>query len=137
MPVIILERIPLPSLRTYTSFSVLLLSCAVFYAYQCVRTFETDPPNPANVNIGETHTENNVGNIDTTELLNDPDVAREPIPNHDFDIHLPYENFWWNVFFVLTSEVWCIWVGNFYGIPDDLSLHLHVPVPGSICPQMI
>ncbi|XP_064610639.1 E3 ubiquitin-protein ligase AMFR-like [Liolophura sinensis] len=42
MPVIILDRIPLPSLQAYTAFSVLLLSCALFYTHQIVSNVETD-----------------------------------------------------------------------------------------------
>lgn len=34
MPIILLERIPLPSLRTYTAISVGLLSFSVYYAAQ-------------------------------------------------------------------------------------------------------
>ena len=34
MPLLLLERIPLPSLRTYTAISVGLLSLSVYYAVQ-------------------------------------------------------------------------------------------------------
>lgn len=34
MPVILLDRLPLPSLRVYTAVSVLLLSASVYYAVQ-------------------------------------------------------------------------------------------------------
>lgn len=34
MPVILLDRLPLPSLRAYTIISVGLLSCSVYYAVQ-------------------------------------------------------------------------------------------------------
>lgn len=34
MPVILLDRLPLPSLRAYTVISVVLLSCSVYYAVQ-------------------------------------------------------------------------------------------------------
>lgn len=113
MPVILLERIPLPSLRTYTSISVLLLSCSVFYAYQCVQTFQ-----PADLAKEPTY---NVMDVDTSENLKqnekvvdpnpDPDVLKEPLSD-EFELELPYESFWWNVFYVLTSEIWCVWVGQ-------------------------
>lgn len=117
MPVILLERIPLPSLRTYTSISVLLLSCSVFYAYQCVQTFQ-----PADLaNSAKEPTTYNVpsDNVDLSEKLEqydkvvdpDPDVLKEPVSD-DFELELPYESFWWNVFYVLTSEIWCVWVGQ-------------------------
>lgn len=34
MPVILVDRLPLPSLKTYTVISVALLSCSVYYAVQ-------------------------------------------------------------------------------------------------------
>lgn len=55
--------------------------------------------------------------VDTSENLeqNDPgvdsDVLKEPLSD-DFELKLPYESFWWNVFYVLTSEIWCVWVGQ-------------------------
>jgi hypothetical protein len=36
MPLILLERLPLPSLKTYTALSVALLACSVHYAYQAL-----------------------------------------------------------------------------------------------------
>jgi autocrine motility factor receptor len=115
MPVILLERIPLPSLRTYTSISVLLLSCSVFYAYQCVQTFQ-----PADLAKEPTYNvPSGSDNVDLSEKLEqnykvvnpDPDVLKEPLSD-EFELELPYESFWWNVFYVLTSEIWCVWVGQ-------------------------
>jgi autocrine motility factor receptor len=34
MPVILLDRLPLPSLQAYTIISIVLLSCSVYYAVQ-------------------------------------------------------------------------------------------------------
>jgi len=34
MPVILVDRLPLPSLKTYTAISVALVSCSVYYAVQ-------------------------------------------------------------------------------------------------------
>jgi len=36
MPVILLERLPLPSLKTYTIVSVVLLASALYYAHSCL-----------------------------------------------------------------------------------------------------
>ncbi|XP_063439285.1 E3 ubiquitin-protein ligase AMFR-like isoform X3 [Mytilus trossulus] len=108
MPVILLDRIPLPSLRAYTSLSVVLLSCAVFYAYQCVLAFQTNPHNSDLNGAGIEHNVNIGGSKEISDILNDPDVVKEPLPS-EFDIQLPYESFWWNVVYVLTSEIWCIW----------------------------
>ena len=107
MPVILLERIPLPSLRTYTSISVLLLSCSVFYAYQCVQTFQS-----ADLAKEPTYNVPNVAISENGKVVDpDPDVRLEPLSD-EFELELPYESFWWNVFYVLTSEIWCVWVGQ-------------------------
>lgn len=103
MPVILLERIPLPSLRTYTSISVLLLSCSVFYAYQCVQTFQ-----PADLAKDPTYPVDTSENLEQNDPGVDSDVLKEPLSD-DFELKLPYESFWWNVFYVLTSEIWCVW----------------------------
>ena len=58
MPVILLDRLPLPSLRAYTIISVLLLSCSVYYAVQVTN----DPNwkvNSTNANLGTIEKEQN------------------------------------------------------------------------------
>jgi autocrine motility factor receptor len=86
MPVILLERIPLPSLRAYTGFSVILLACAVFYAHQVVQTAQTD---------GLQITENPNDENDNPQYMN---------------VSLPYDHLIWNMVYVLTAEAWCVWV---------------------------
>lgn len=86
MPVILLERIPLPSLQTYTTFSVLLLSCAILYAHQIVTTSSVEVPDE-----GE-----------------DSDATHEFLI--DFNGTLPYDDYKWNMLHVLTIEVLCVWV---------------------------
>lgn len=51
MPVILLERLPLPSLQTYTVTSVLLLSCSVYYAVHVTSdpTWKTNSTAPINI----------------------------------------------------------------------------------------
>lgn len=99
MPVILLERIPLPSLQTYTSVSVLVLSVALYYAYHTVTT----------VDINSIH-ELDFGDGVTVEPVADDEVLNE---HHDMvNISLPYDSVGWNMFHILTSEVWCVWVGN-------------------------
>ncbi|KAL5022727.1 hypothetical protein ScPMuIL_001882 [Solemya velum] len=85
MPVILLERIPLPSLQTYTTFSVLLLSCAILYAHQIVTTSSVEVPDE-----GE-----------------DSDATHEFLI--DFNGTLPYDDYKWNMLHVLTIEVLCVW----------------------------
>lgn len=107
MPVILLERIPLPSLRTYTSISVLLLSCSVFYAYQCVLTFQS-PDEAVDTAIDIQDTVRTYTSVEQNDHVTQPDPEIEPVPE-EFDIRLPYENFWLNVCYVLCTEIWCIW----------------------------
>lgn len=51
MPVILLERLPLPSLQTYTATSVLLLSCSVYYAVHVTSdaSWKTNSTTPVNI----------------------------------------------------------------------------------------
>lgn len=99
MPVILLERIPLPSLQTYTSVSVLVLSVALYYAYHTVTT----------VDINSIHAVD-FGDGVTVEPVADDDVLNE---HHEMvNISLPYDSVGWNMFHILTSEVWCVWVGT-------------------------
>ncbi|XP_052816221.1 E3 ubiquitin-protein ligase AMFR-like [Mya arenaria] len=89
MPVILLERIPLPSLSTYTGFSLVLLSCALFYAHQMVLTAESegiDIPVPVGDNLDPGGTE-----------------------VHYMNISLPHDTYMWNMIYVMTSEAWCVW----------------------------
>lgn len=51
---VLLERIPLPSLRTYTSISVLLLACAIYYAHQIVTGNFDDASNETDVDSSGT-----------------------------------------------------------------------------------
>jgi hypothetical protein len=37
MPIILLERLPLPSLKTYTALSLTLLICSVYYAHMTLK----------------------------------------------------------------------------------------------------
>ncbi|XP_035829524.1 E3 ubiquitin-protein ligase AMFR [Aplysia californica] len=87
MPAILLERLPLPSLRSYVSFSVLVLALATFYAHQTVRTKMNFNPDTEVVE----------------ELGLPPELA---------NITLPYSNdeHFYNLMYVMRVETWCIWV---------------------------
>lgn len=81
MPVILLERIPLPSLQAYTGFSVILLACALFYAHQLIQShFETD------------------ASLDDSGAY-----------SHLLNVSLPYDSYFWNMVYVMTTEAWCVW----------------------------
>ena len=86
MPAIFLERLPMPSLRTYVSGSVVLLALATFYAHQTVR---------AKINY----------NPDTAEMTGNylpPDLVNLTLPYHSDEHFL-------NLLFVMRVETWCIW----------------------------
>lgn len=87
MPVILLERIPLPSLRTYTGFSVVLLACAVFYAHQFVQTAKNE-----GIEIP----------VSDMTRGNEVDI-------HYVNVSLPYDSYIWNMVYVMTTEAWCVW----------------------------
>ncbi|KAK3579007.1 hypothetical protein CHS0354_034804 [Potamilus streckersoni] len=84
MPVVLLERIPLPSLKTYTGFCVALLASALFYAHRFVTSFETDL----------------VTNVQLFSTESEPGITNSS---------LPYDSYAWNMLFVMTTEAWCVW----------------------------
>ncbi|XP_062570495.1 E3 ubiquitin-protein ligase AMFR-like [Saccostrea cucullata] len=94
MPVILLERLPLPSLQTYTSVSVLVLSVALYYAYHTVTTFDT-----LAVDFGDGVT---VEPVENEEVLTES--------TEGVNMTLPYDTVHWNMFHILTTEVWCVWI---------------------------
>lgn len=155
MPVIILDRIPLPSLQAYTAFSVLLLSCALFYTHQIVSNVETDiannnvpPGSQTDTLMGQVAqaarqsrqtTDQLTGEREMTEktrheageAISSPADPFRPLDKGDnldasevsesdhvdmqeFDgpvnYTLPYDNYVANMFYVMTVEIWCVWV---------------------------
>jgi len=64
MPVILLDRLPLPSLRAYTIISVGLLSCSVYYAVQVT----SDPNWKVNSTTTGSNLEPNENESDETVL---------------------------------------------------------------------
>lgn len=99
MPAILLERLPLPSLQTYISFSALILALATFYAHQTVRT-------KLNFDLNES-SEDGVG-----------------LPPELENITLPYgeDEHFWNLLHIMTVEPWCIWVRIYVHIVPHLDL---------------
>lgn len=86
MPAILLERLPLPSLHTYISFSVLILALASFYAHQTVNAkLNFDP---------QTQIEEELG-----------------LPPELANITLPYaqDQHFLNMVYIMRVETWCIW----------------------------
>ncbi|XP_048254927.1 E3 ubiquitin-protein ligase AMFR-like isoform X1 [Haliotis rufescens] len=100
MPAILLERIPLPSLQTYTAFSTVLLTCALFYTHQTVTSTpfesleqEVDAPIKTEVPVTE-----NLSEDDPEIMISDP-----------WNTTLPYDSYEWNFLFVMTTQAWCVW----------------------------
>ncbi|GFS21272.1 E3 ubiquitin-protein ligase AMFR, partial [Elysia marginata] len=86
MPSLVLERLPLPSLHTYISLSVLFLALATFYAHQTVVAKLNFDPN--------TQLEEELGL--SPELTN---------------LTLPYEEneHFLNMLYIMRIETWCVW----------------------------
>ena len=89
MPVVLLERLPLPSLKTYTTVSVVLLACAVYYAHDVVT-------GSADENVDKNTTTENV-----TELKVNSSNNATLRHNDGYVIGMVD---------VLLQEAWCIWV---------------------------
>ena len=121
MPVVLLERIPLPSLRTYTSISVLLTACAIYYAHLTVTdpvlhfdqtTSDSQPENTDPVaafiqSVGDVNqTSANVTSFNQT-AVQQPDQGQTPAPKSDH--YNSEDGYVYEVVSVLRHE--CIWVG--------------------------
>ncbi|XP_068082560.1 E3 ubiquitin-protein ligase AMFR [Anabrus simplex] len=73
MPVILLDRLPLPSLRAYTVISIVLLSCSVYYAVQVTSDPNWKANSTSSYDIDGSENENDPGsdsNDDKSELDN-------------------------------------------------------------------
>jgi hypothetical protein len=130
MPVILIERIPLPSLRTYTAISVALLACALYYAHNTAvnpENFATPHLHPVTVSgsDGGAHTSNDERNAslnsdaalnsrDATASALNPDVNLSDVVTKSETMEsLSREEYLENLLFVLINEGWCIWVCQF------------------------
>ncbi|KAK3086154.1 hypothetical protein FSP39_014404 [Pinctada imbricata] len=110
MPVVLLERVPFPSLQTYSAISAVLLSCAIFYAYQTVIGVN-ELTSPLSKHVGEMPTLQTPVESPKPEVVTEnPDVGSvEPLVEPgEVNLTLPYDNVMMNVMFVLWSEMWCI-----------------------------
>ena len=84
---VLLERLPLPSLQAYTSFSVVLLASSFFFAHKTVLEHLEDKK------LNETSDGNYTENV---------------IPNGTFKD----EGYMVNMANALLEETWCVWVSN-------------------------
>ena len=90
MPVVLLERLPLPSLRTYTTISVTLLACALHYASQVVSERRQVELEEARKNAS----------LDGTLNISD----------NSSDVFDTGQVFITTAVSVLLDETWCVWV---------------------------
>ena len=113
MPVVLLERLPLPSLRAYTSFSVLFLSLAFYHAHQVVHQ-ERDL---AKSNVSVTANGVNVTSEEGNSTENVTDSVDVPL-NKVQDLKIPEE---YNLLMlnVLLEETWCVWVSHQTSVSSD------------------
>lgn len=98
MPVILLDRLPLPSLRAYTIISVVLLSCSVYYAVQI-----TSDPN------WKVNSTTSGPNLDTNENESDGSVLSRAANfqhNESLGYHLS------QLVTFMIQEPLCIWVSS-------------------------
>ena len=110
MPVALLERIPVPSLQTYTFLSCSLFTCALYYSHQIVtdegggtilpfvRVYLLGPLGLASTGLKE---------LMPDELLPEQSsnisVIKKPIEG---------EGYTTDVLNVLLVETWCVWVSR-------------------------
>lgn len=77
MPVILLDRLPLPSLRAYTIISVVLLSCSVYYAVQVT----SDPNWKANSTL-QAETESSENDSEEIKSFQDNNIENASLSFH-------------------------------------------------------
>ena len=102
MPIALLERLPLPSLRSYVSVSLLLTSCAVYYAHhlaQHVAPLVDVPAPPPFLN----------------SAAKSPAYAPDDV-SVDATVHQTWaktsDGYFYDMVAVLIGEGWCVWVGR-------------------------
>lgn len=108
MPVILLDRLPLPSLKVYTTVSVLLLSASVYYAIQVT----SDQNWKINFSNSQSQSENSVFKIiwgGSQQTNVEPPKLNITAKNDTRSI----KNHFAEVVTFMIQEPHCIWVSNF------------------------
>lgn len=95
MPVVLLERLPLPSLRTYTSISIALLGCAVYYAVQIVH---------------ERHADLEEARKNASGTAEEVEVKIKNGTNYSVSALNSGQSYLDQTVDVLFEETWCVWV---------------------------
>lgn len=99
MPPVILDRIPLPSLQTYTAVSVLLLSSAIYYAIQMTSDPEWLISVEENVNISDVNNENQTEPMESVKFLLQNLLKNDVITERLYEITL-----------FIAEDSFCVWV---------------------------
>ncbi|XP_074646773.1 E3 ubiquitin-protein ligase AMFR-like [Tubulanus polymorphus] len=97
MPVVLLERLPLPSLQTYTTFSVVLLACAIIFAHQNVTDTSLASNDTVEAVAGGANSADEAGGGGS--LIADGIL----IKFREWDVYFS------SMFSLLMSETWCVW----------------------------
>jgi len=103
MPVLFLETLPLPTLKTYSNISLALFLSTIFYAYQSATNQLRIPPKPVQ-SFGladDVPLESNNGSFNASPLDEKQLIAKKD---------LPYDQIAIGIVEVLTEETWCVWV---------------------------
>ncbi|KAK7115460.1 E3 ubiquitin-protein ligase AMFR-like isoform X2 [Littorina saxatilis] len=117
MPAVLLERLPLPSLQTYVTLSVIFLASSLLYTHHTVITGQTAVTLQDAV-VTTTQIEEQSSSL--RGWIPEPEI-KEPVAGEDADIYeslgiqepinmtLPYDNYQENFLWVLFTEAWCVW----------------------------
>ena len=115
MPVVLLERIPLPSLRTYTSVSVLLVACVAYYVQQVL--------------TGQMELEISDKNETESVLMS--------ILNSAKNVSLEEDGYMMGTLHVISHTTWCVWVSKSCTFLSELSRTLYQMADVSFCVILI
>lgn len=119
MPAVLLERLPLPSLQTYVTCSVVFLAAALMYAHHTVINGHTaaDPGVGAQQPFSKTAQSSVQWQLpwmeqsqNTPEMQLVDDTGEEAFGDLDsVNFTLPFDNYEENFAWVLCTEGWCVW----------------------------
>ena len=101
MPIVVLDRMPVPSLKTYTSVSVLLVACVCYFSHTTV--LQLNDPNY------KEHGSEYEGNEETNEESKVEPTLEEPAFNGKNE-SLTTEEYLMDFAAVVLQEPWCVWV---------------------------
>ncbi|CAL1289605.1 unnamed protein product [Larinioides sclopetarius] len=110
MPSVPFERIPLPSLQTYTTISILLFSCSIYYAIQVT----SDPTWVMNATENANPLDSGQENAASTDVPLDSDLNTTPTDSKRMLIHkMLMSNSktrkMYEMLYVIVEEPLCVW----------------------------